>query len=204
MVAAPLVGSCAAGDLADLGGPAELAHCDDERLGEQTPVVEVGQERREAAVEHRQDRLLEEREMLAVRVPGSGRSGAAGADGHQPHAGLDQASRQEQALAQMGQAAELARLLGAGIGRVETIPLADRRRSRARGRTPAAPRGSRISAKSACGNVRRADRQAAVGSERSGSGCRAAPGGGPLDPAATRGAAPVPAPCSRASSGRRP
>ena len=43
----------------------------------------------------------------------------------EPHAGLDQASRHEQALSQVGQAAKLARLLGAGIGRVEPIPRAD-------------------------------------------------------------------------------
>ena len=145
VVAAPLVGPRAAGDLADLGGPAELAHRDDERLVEQAPVVEVGQQGRETAVEHRQDRLLQEREVLAVRVPALVVAGA-GADGHQPHARLDQAAGQEQALAQVGQAAELARLLGPGIIRVEPVPLADRRGSRDRSNARRAS-GLEISAK---------------------------------------------------------
>ena len=124
VVAAPLVGPGARGDLADPRGAAELAHGDDQGLFEQAALVQVGEKGREAAVEHGQERPFQQREVLAVGVPGLVVAGA-GADRDHPHAGLDQAARQQQALAQVGQAAELASLLFARVVGVEPVPLAD-------------------------------------------------------------------------------
>jgi hypothetical protein len=53
-----------------------------------------------------------------------------GADGDEPDARLDQAAGQQEALAQVGQAAKLAVLALAVVSRVEPIPLADPERTR--------------------------------------------------------------------------
>ena len=59
------------------------------------------------------------------RLGGPEGEAGAGADGDDPHPRLDQAPRQQQALAEVRQAAELPGLLRPGIVRVESVALAD-------------------------------------------------------------------------------
>ena len=106
VVPAVAVGAGVRGDLADLRGAAELSHGDDEGVFEQAPVVQVFNEGGEREVEHGEERLLEQGEVLAVGVPGLVVPGA-GAEGDGADAGLDEPSGQEALLAQVRQAAEL-------------------------------------------------------------------------------------------------
>ncbi|GIW85995.1 MAG: hypothetical protein KatS3mg108_0319 [Isosphaeraceae bacterium] len=125
MVASAGVGAGGAGDLADFGGAAELADGQDQGFVEEAAGVEVVEESGEAAVEHGEDGLFEQGEVLAVGVPGLVEA-SAGADGDDADAGFDEAASQEEALAEVGQTAELTGLAGAGVVGVEAVAEADR------------------------------------------------------------------------------
>ena len=96
-----------------LGGglPSELTAPYDEGLVEESPLVQVFHESREAAIGQRQQRALHQREVLAMRVPRLTEPAAA-ADCDQAHSGFDQTPGQEHALAEMRHSAERASQLG--------------------------------------------------------------------------------------------
>ena len=59
----------AAGGPVDAWGAAEFARAIDNRLLEQAPLVQIGQQRREAPIQLRQERGAQPREVVRVRVP---------------------------------------------------------------------------------------------------------------------------------------
>src|SRR5262249_19566911 len=87
--------------------------------------VHIFKQRRESAVEHRQDRSLQKRKMLAMGVPALVVASAC-ANSNDTHSGFDQTTGQQQALPQMRQAAKLAGLFGARVIRVEPVTIAHR------------------------------------------------------------------------------
>ena len=96
----------AAGRRVDLRRPAEVAEPHDQRVVQQPAVVQVFQQGRVAAIEHRQLALLQALEVVLVRVP------AAVGDGDELHARLDQPPGQQARLAERASAVALARAVG--------------------------------------------------------------------------------------------
>ena len=111
---APMVAS---GRSVDLWRAAELADCHDKRFVQKSALVEIFQQRRETGVEERAQDILEPIGILGVRVPHrivDGRIArlATPIHMHQPHAGLDQPSRQEQGLSPLRPRITIASFLG--------------------------------------------------------------------------------------------
>ena len=98
---------------ADARRAAELADRHHQRFLQHAAVVHVLEQRGEPAVELRAVQILQRTEIGGVRVPGVDFGIAVGdrrpVHLHEARAGLDQAAREQQALAERGQAVALAR-----------------------------------------------------------------------------------------------
>ena len=111
----------AAGLLVDPGGPAELAHDDDQGLLEQPALVEVFNQSGEALVEHGEELVLQPLEVLRVGVPAVADGHLVEVDGDHRDAGLGQPAGQQHRLAEAMVAVPVAdprglRVEGEGLG----------------------------------------------------------------------------------------
>jgi len=95
-------------ELADLGCAAEFTDDRDESVFEESPIVEVGEEGGEGAVEDGAEDVFEFGKVVVVGVPLRGRFVEAGfifpIDGDEGDAGFDEASGEEEALSELGEA----------------------------------------------------------------------------------------------------